>query len=133
MPRAFSSACFCCSVGACGLSALVNGRNTWRSDTAVPTSRPISRLPCSVTIENAAWHLHRIADRADRHFGDQARHLGIELVRLHPAQLAALQRRLILAELRGDHRERRAGTQFADHRLGEALRVGGSRRDRQPE
>ena len=76
----------------------------------------------------SAWHLHRIADRADRHFGNQTRHLGIELILLHPAQRATLQRRLVLAELRGDHRERGAGTQLADHRLGESLRVRGSGR-----
>ena len=124
MPRAFSSACFCCSVGACGLSALANGRNTWRSDTTVPTSRPISRLACRVTMENPPGTFTGLLIAPDRHFGDQARHLGIELIGLHPAQRATLQRRLVLAELRGDHREGRAGAQLADHRLGEALRVG---------
>ena len=34
-------------------------------------------------------------------------------------------RGLVLAELRRDHREGRAGAQLVDHRLGEALRVGG--------
>ena len=56
--------------------------------------------------------------------GDDPRDGGIELVGLHPAKLAAFQRGLGLAELRGDQGERRAGPQFGDHRFGEALRIG---------
>ena len=41
------------------------------------------------------------------------RHRGVELLAPHPAEVAALQRRLRLAELRGDHREGRAGAELA--------------------
>ena len=50
--RAFSSAARCWSVGACGLSGLVKGRKVCRIVSMVAMSRPNSRLPCKVTIEN---------------------------------------------------------------------------------
>ena len=55
---------------------------------------------------------------------DHGGHFRIELVRAHPTKIAALQRRLALAELRGNHGKWRAGVQLGDDRIGKLLRVG---------
>ena len=111
-----------------GSRRAVNGRNTCRTVAMVAGSWPISRLPRSVTMDSppGTWIGLLIAPGG---ISCSTRSTaGIDLVGLHPALVAALQRGLALAELRRHHRERRAGTQLLDDRVGEAPRLVGLRR-----
>jgi hypothetical protein len=76
----------------------------------------------------AAGDADGVADSAGRHALDDGGDLGVHFLLAHPAEITALERGLGLAELRGRHRERRAGAELADHLLDEAPRIGLGRR-----
>ena len=81
--------------------------NTCRTRSTVDWSCPISRLPRSVTMlipPGTRIGLLTAPGGISRH---HRRHRRVELVGAHPAEIAALQRGLALAELRRDDREGR--------------------------
>ncbi len=71
----------------------------------------------------SARHRDRVAHRPHRHLRDDTGDGGLELVELHPSEIAPLQRGLALAELGGDQGEGCSLAQLADHRFSEVTRI----------